>query len=340
MDIYGAFQLCSIGILAAPVATMMSKTYFNDPGRNVIFLWTILLLSGRNTPHPRISRRVSDLIVCVAPGLICLAVEFYRIETFDCIDPQSGNVTSPSFSNFTWGKDNTCSLRCSTKNGPFSPIRGGPDDNLYIVPAPDKLTFGTATLLAAACCVHAILCLISMRNKILDNWKERWGRKVNNESLDHVIEHTERATPEMMKSINGRIQFFLKIVAIPVFGGAGLAILIIGEMNFFSRQVRYQTEPISSVGEIYLPISTYYHHTNVVRAVSRSMDSNSRNGHGCGRIIIPSNGRRSRGCERRIRTRSGRQAMQLFPSMPPTKFIRKVAEAVKKSLGEPSWLRR
>jgi hypothetical protein len=46
MDIYGAFQLCAIGILAAPVTVMMSKTYFNDPGRNTIFLWTFLLLIG------------------------------------------------------------------------------------------------------------------------------------------------------------------------------------------------------------------------------------------------------------------------------------------------------
>jgi hypothetical protein len=46
MDIYGAFQLCAIGILAAPVTVMLSKTYFNDPGRNTIFLWTFLLLIG------------------------------------------------------------------------------------------------------------------------------------------------------------------------------------------------------------------------------------------------------------------------------------------------------
>lgn len=46
MDIFGAFQLCAIGILAAPVTVMMSKTYFNDPGRNTIFLWTFLLLIG------------------------------------------------------------------------------------------------------------------------------------------------------------------------------------------------------------------------------------------------------------------------------------------------------
>ena len=47
MDIYGAFQLCSIGVLAAPVTVRLSRTYFYDPGRNIIFIWTVLLLSGK-----------------------------------------------------------------------------------------------------------------------------------------------------------------------------------------------------------------------------------------------------------------------------------------------------
>lgn len=46
LDIYGAFQLCSIGILAVPVTTRLSTTYFYDPGRNVIFLWTGIVLAG------------------------------------------------------------------------------------------------------------------------------------------------------------------------------------------------------------------------------------------------------------------------------------------------------
>jgi hypothetical protein len=46
MDIYGAFQLCSIGILAAPVTARLSGTYFYDPGRNIIYLWTLFLLAG------------------------------------------------------------------------------------------------------------------------------------------------------------------------------------------------------------------------------------------------------------------------------------------------------
>lgn len=46
LDIYGAFQLCAIGILAAPVTVRLSKTYFYDPGRNTIFLWAGLILAG------------------------------------------------------------------------------------------------------------------------------------------------------------------------------------------------------------------------------------------------------------------------------------------------------
>ena len=47
MDVFGAFQLCSIGILAAPVTVRLSTTYFFDPARNIIFVWTGLILSGK-----------------------------------------------------------------------------------------------------------------------------------------------------------------------------------------------------------------------------------------------------------------------------------------------------
>lgn len=46
LDVFGAFQLCSIGILTAPVTVRISTTYFNNPGRNVIFLWTAIVLAG------------------------------------------------------------------------------------------------------------------------------------------------------------------------------------------------------------------------------------------------------------------------------------------------------
>lgn len=47
MDVYGAFQLCSLGILAGPVTVRLSKTYFDAPGRNIIFLWTGIILAGK-----------------------------------------------------------------------------------------------------------------------------------------------------------------------------------------------------------------------------------------------------------------------------------------------------
>ncbi len=39
--------MCSMGMLAAPVTLKVSKTYFSNPARNTIFLWTGLILAGQ-----------------------------------------------------------------------------------------------------------------------------------------------------------------------------------------------------------------------------------------------------------------------------------------------------
>jgi hypothetical protein len=187
--------------------------------------------------------------------MLSLTVEFYRIKTFDCTHSDSGSPISPDVSSFPLGNDSICGLpfRCSTHNGPISPIRGGAADNVYIIPVPHNLTFGTATLLAAACCVHAVLCLVSMWDRILDiNWRRvsrSRSRVIEDNLSDRTRDNAEDATRELEKGINGKIRYFLKVVAIPIFGGIGLAILILGEINFYSRQVQYQTEPLASVGE-------------------------------------------------------------------------------------------
>jgi len=46
MDLYGAFQVCSIGILLAPVTLMLSRSYFAQAGSSIIILWTALILAG------------------------------------------------------------------------------------------------------------------------------------------------------------------------------------------------------------------------------------------------------------------------------------------------------
>jgi hypothetical protein len=89
-----------------------------------------------------------------------------------------------------------------------------------------------------------------MWDRVLEiNWRRRFGKP----SDDAASEGDDGANKGVMKKVNDTIGFFLRILAIPVFGGAGLAILIVGEINFFSPQVNYQTEPMANIGK-YTPV--------------------------------------------------------------------------------------
>lgn len=202
-------------MLAGPVTVKISQTYFNTPGRNLIFLWTGMILAG----------------------LLSLTVEFFKATPVSC-----------AASDFSWGEDD-CGLTCSPDHGPTSPLRGGSQNNIYVIKAPDILPIGTATLLSAACCIPAVLSLVSTWNKILKlNWTKRFGDSHEIEALNEPISGTN-STPAKMMKVNDRIRFYLSMVEIPVFGAAIFAILIVGERNFFDYRVNYMTEPIASVGQ-------------------------------------------------------------------------------------------
>jgi hypothetical protein len=101
-------------------------------------------------------------------------------------------------------------------------------------------------LVAAGVCIPAILSLIFTWEKILEiNWK----RRREPERLDQQIEGVNITVGEM-KGINNRVTLFLSVIEIPLFGGAVMVILIIGEINFFSHQLMYQTEPMASIGMV------------------------------------------------------------------------------------------
>ncbi|CAI7641235.1 unnamed protein product [Penicillium pancosmium] len=151
----------------------------------------------------------------------------------------------------------SCGMVCG-EDGPFSPLRQGAADNIYVIPVPHALTFNTATLISAACCVPAILSLVSTWIKILEyNWETFSSRYVNStnstesteKSDERPIKGTNGATPKQMNGIAARIRGWLTLIEIPVFVAAVLAILVKGEMNFFSEPVNYQTEPITSIGQ-------------------------------------------------------------------------------------------
>ena len=218
MDIYGAFQICAIGVLAGPVTVKLSATYFNTPGRNLIFVWTTMVLAG----------------------LLSLTVEFFRANPTPCTkgdfqyDPEGGSF---------------CDLRCDTATGPFSPIRKGAQNNIYVIPSPTRFSFSAAILVCAACCIPAVLSLVSMWNKILKlNWKKRFGGDADSEIEDRQISGTNAATPRRMTAVNLNIKFYLSMVEIPIFGCAIVAILVIGEYNLWDQPVFFQQEPIESVG--------------------------------------------------------------------------------------------
>jgi hypothetical protein len=208
MDIYGVFQICTIGILTAPASVRLSKTYFNLAGRNVLFIWTMLVVAGEHPPWPTGAPCSSTL---TTTGLLALTVEFFRAHSSPCTDDGSGQPLY-SGSEFPYG-NTTCGLVCSVNRGPHSPMREGSADNIYVVPAPYALTFGAATLIAAACCVPGILSMVSIWDKVV---RTNWAKQFGDPDADLVIEGTNGATVGGMKTVNEVIRRLLSVVEIPV----------------------------------------------------------------------------------------------------------------------------
>lgn len=246
MDVYGAFQLSSIAILAAPVTLRRSTTYFDGPGRNIIFVWTGMLLAG----------------------MMGLAVELFRSHSVPCA--QEGITAA----NFPYGSNasHVCGIRCSQDDGPFSIMRSGSTGEIYVIPSPKLLDFGTTTLLAAACCIISILSLVDVFNKI-----RRDNRKRHNDENLAFIDHqnntngaqdntnkgqaectifgTNGATQSMMEQAETRAKVLMGAVEIPLFALAILAILVVGELNLMSRELSHGTEPMQNVGMQNLSLS-------------------------------------------------------------------------------------
>lgn len=225
LDVFGAWQLCSIAIIAVPTTLRISGTYFNSAGRNLVFLWTILLISG----------------------LIALCVEFSRVTATDCSHDEV-DVPNLTVKKFPYGRT-TCNLTCSEDAGPHSDMRGGSARNIYVIPVPSMLTFNAAMLIAAGVCIPAILSLIFTWDKILES-SYRSRRKVQQDAGQTQQSDAIKLTPNEIKGINNTVTRFLGVIEIPLFGGVVLAILIAGEINFFSPQLMYMTEPMASIGMI------------------------------------------------------------------------------------------
>ncbi len=92
-------------------------------------------------------------------------------------------------------------------------MRRGSADNIYVIPTPNVLSFGAATLVAAACCIPGVLSMVTTYQKIL---KTNWAKQAGDHDADEVIEGTNGATEKGMKNVNGLIRRLLSRVEVPV----------------------------------------------------------------------------------------------------------------------------
>jgi hypothetical protein len=184
-------------------------------------------------------------------GLVSLSVEFHRGTPVPCRYDDSGNPISPIVGMFPYGNA-TCGLTCSVDNGPYSPIRSGSTNNIYVVPAPSTLTSHSAILLAVASCGPAIIMIFVMFNGISifeENGKTRIDDTGEKGPTSQIPAGSSSATSRGNVKIITLIRRVPKAVRYLPFIGTALNILIAGEINFFSPQIRYQNEPMSSIGK-------------------------------------------------------------------------------------------
>lgn len=239
-------------------------------------------------------------------GLLSLTVEFYR-STPVPYTLEGGD--------FPYGDTPRGFEYCvEGDSGPWSPMRTHATSEIWVVPAPSSLNFSAATLLAAACCIPAILYLISTWIKILElNWKSRFGTG----DLQERIEGTNGATVGGMLRVNAVVRSFLGVLEILLFGAAVVAILVVGEMNFFSEPMMWETEYPQSIGTFAVfGRPTMGFSTVLLRLTdswSRAMGTARRGSHGGPGLVIspPDRRRRRRGSRRGQITHSDELLLQV-----------------------------
>jgi hypothetical protein len=175
-------------------------------------------------------------------GLLSLAVEFFRTAPSSCAQNEGGDIVSVIASQFTYGSTQ-CGLTCNTDQGPFSPIRRGPANNIFAIPVPQVLSFGTGILLSIGSCIPAILVSASVFVFI---------KQIELGHYDIVSDVETQESVDLWRNrhfaaLSGRL--FGHDFQLALLGIAVLAIIVLGEINLFSTQLRYGTEPMSNVGE-------------------------------------------------------------------------------------------
>lgn len=191
-------------------------------------------------------------------GLLSLIVAFYRADPKSCRDG-SGNIV-------TWSTFESTPDICGPCDSEHTLIRKDPSNPAQWILAPHVgMTINTATLLSAACCIPSILSLLSVWTKVMHlNWLKRWRRNDRSGSDpelaggggDNASMQPQQGRPEddedaarAERFMEKRIKLVLGLVERIVFTACILAIVVLGERNFWSHEMREGVEPITSIGQ-------------------------------------------------------------------------------------------
>jgi hypothetical protein len=237
-----------------PLTLRFSRTYFNTPGRNLVFLCALLNLAGPCLP----------LVVhstSLLSGLVSLSVAFFRVKVHTCVD-QFGQLIHDDT-----GGAGDCKFNCLAF--PDTPIRAGSNSGMQLGFAPRTgVTLNTGIILSITFCLFSFLSIVTMWNQvILDN-----ARKLGLIHEETSILPTRR-NGEGDKSVGGvrglldwvshrpdnfssdLVKLGLHLIEMLVYSGAMLATIIISEVTFWSAELRSGVEPMTSVGESLQPFS-------------------------------------------------------------------------------------
>ena len=239
-----------------PLTLRFSRTYFNTPGRNLVFLCAILNLAGSCLPLVHSCTVLLLLIFSEPSGLVSLAVAFFRAQKQDCIG-QDGNILH------NVDDVNLCNLTC--KGVPDTPIRADSNNPMQPSFAPRKgVTLNTGFLLSTAFCVLAFLSIVTMWNQVvLDNARKLGFVPHEDTSILPRRKEEGDPSPGGVKGLldwishppdnfsSGLIRLGLHLIEMLVYSAAMLAIIIISEITFWSPDLRAGVEPMTSVGECF-----------------------------------------------------------------------------------------
>lgn len=213
----------------------MSRFIYSNGGRRLMLLWTCL----------------------ISAGLLCLIVEFIRSKSILCLQ-DSNQSSAAGISNYPTIGMTSCDLQCNGSDA-HSILRKGRANEVNLVSAPKPLTFGTATLLSSACGIVIAVALASTCIKALEiDWSQRWSQRYREEdevsTNESILELNQIGTGGLQDEINLKtttkrdktLRMFWAVLKVSVSTGCILVIIILGEVNFFSAQMRFRTEAMTT----------------------------------------------------------------------------------------------